>query len=822
MSLADKFGRVFSRKGLIILAGIVVLYAWWIYGLSTNPPGFYIDESCIAFNGYSIATTGAEEDGVKFPLYIHCYTQGWSQYMSAGQPYALALLYLFISPSVLSARIFAATLVFISILLLGLLARRISGRTSVGVIVGLSGMATPWLFEYSRLVMETFVLIFTIVLFLFLLYNAYRRERWRNSDVLILSVILAIITYSYATGRVIGPLFAAGLLIFAVNKQALLNVFKVWVLYALSMIPMIMVYLRDPLIISGRFLRATNLSKTNSIFENIGAVLSALYQDISLSFFVLQGDDLLRHHIPNAGMGEILVGTFALGLLGLVIILIRHRSSAWWRFIVFGAFVSMLPGAITFERHHSMRALAFPIFFLVLTVPAISWLMGLYEDAAVPSDVLPSRELFWRRGLLAALLLMTAVQAVVFQVRFLQNGVDSSRKAVFQESYPRVLERALQEDDRPIYLLDWGEPAYMNALWYGATWGVDRSNFVHLLDHQNPPQGALVLSAKGTCTECQVIYQDGYLLYRNQAPDLSGVTVPVPASAGQAPSVFSAGIGSEPGQLSRPRGIALDAKGDLYVCDSGNGRIQKFDQDGKFIIEFGKTGPAETVLADPNGVAVDSEDNVWVVDVGTHKLFKFSSDGIFQNAFEGADTGFYGPRDVAVGPNNHVYVVDQGRARIAMFDPATKTYPHVWGSAGPGEGQFQDVTGITSADDLVLVADQGNGRIQVFDAAGNFVRQWEIPSWSRAADEMPDVAFDPKTKVIYVSSSKANRILAFDLEGNPRPEFELQAQDVEKLNDPGSLAIAEVNKKRWLYVVNRGTSTVARFELTSPVKPAKK
>src|SRR5438105_1553486 len=81
MSFADKFGAVFSRKGLIILAGIVILYTLWIYGLSTNPPGFYIDESCIAYNGYSIATTGAEEDGVKFPLYIHCYTQGWSQYM---------------------------------------------------------------------------------------------------------------------------------------------------------------------------------------------------------------------------------------------------------------------------------------------------------------------------------------------------------------------------------------------------------------------------------------------------------------------------------------------------------------------------------------------------------------------------------------------------------------------------------------------------------------------------------------------------------------------------------------------------------------------
>jgi hypothetical protein len=36
------------------------------------------------------------------------------------------------------------------------------------------------------------------------------------------------------------------------------------------------------------------------------------------------------------------------------------------------------------------------------------------------------------------------------------------------------------------------------------------------------------------------------------------------------------GPGKEPGQFARPHGMALDSKGDLYVCDAGNQRIQKF------------------------------------------------------------------------------------------------------------------------------------------------------------------------------------------------------------------------------------------------------
>jgi DNA-binding beta-propeller fold protein YncE len=41
--------------------------------------------------------------------------------------------------------------------------------------------------------------------------------------------------------------------------------------------------------------------------------------------------------------------------------------------------------------------------------------------------------------------------------------------------------------------------------------------------------------------------------------------------------------GSEPGQFNNPHNIAADAKGNLYVADRGNGRIQVFDSDGKFL-----------------------------------------------------------------------------------------------------------------------------------------------------------------------------------------------------------------------------------------------
>ena len=161
-------------------------------------------------------------------------------------------------------------------LLLGYLAARISGNSSVGIIVALSGMATPWLFEFSRLVMELFFLIFSIVLFLFCLYRAYERGKWNVLDCFSIAISLMLITYSYASGRALAPILALGLLFFAVSWRGLFDVVKVWVIYSITMIPLLVVYYRDPLVISGRFLRTTNMSRSKSVLENVWIVASAL------------------------------------------------------------------------------------------------------------------------------------------------------------------------------------------------------------------------------------------------------------------------------------------------------------------------------------------------------------------------------------------------------------------------------------------------------------------------------------------------------------------------------------------------------------------
>src|SRR5215831_5533067 len=53
----------------VLLAGIIV----YTRHLTTNPAGFFIDESSVAYNAYTISQTGHDESGVAWPLYFRAF-----------------------------------------------------------------------------------------------------------------------------------------------------------------------------------------------------------------------------------------------------------------------------------------------------------------------------------------------------------------------------------------------------------------------------------------------------------------------------------------------------------------------------------------------------------------------------------------------------------------------------------------------------------------------------------------------------------------------------------------------------------------------------
>jgi len=273
-------------------------------------------------------------------------------------------------------------------------------------------------------------------------------------------------------------------------------------------------------------------------------------------------------------------------------------------------------------------------------------------------------------------------------------------------------------------------------------------------------------------------------------------------------NMFEGGRGTGKGQFDSPRGIAVDAKGNILIADTNNGRIEKFSPTGTFLSTLATDRIGHGQLAEPNGIAIDHAGNIYVAEVGSnHRVQKLAPDGTFIAEWKGPDVGFYGPRRIAIGSDDSIYVVDQGRTRVVKFSPDGQVLT-VWGGKGNGDGQFDDHTSVAldPRTNKVYVADPINKRIQVFDSDGKFLTKWFIPDWGRPAG-FEDLAIDSGKNRLYASSAKMDAVLMFDLNGNRLGN--LTAKAPERLDGPSALALA--NGK--LYVLNMAGNRVTAIDL---------
>lgn len=286
-------------------------------------------------------------------------------------------------------------------------------------------------------------------------------------------------------------------------------------------------------------------------------------------------------------------------------------------------------------------------------------------------------------------------------------------------------------------------------------------------------------------------------------------------------AIGSAGAGA--GQFQNPKNVAVDAQGNLFVADSDNGRIQKFDATGKFLSMFGsKSAPnvigAPGTFAEPWGVAVDQAGNVYVADTWNHRIQKFDATGKFVTTWgtngdtrgiaQINPTQFYGPRALAIDAQGNLLVSDTGNKRVLKFSPTGEPLAQ-YGGIGSGEGQFLEQVGIAlDAQGNLFVADAWNLRIQKFDSNFNFVMQWPVQAWdSQSVVNKPYIAVDPEGNV-FVTDPEISRVIKFSNDGKLLAVFGGRGSDLASFNLPTGLAFdAQGN----LYVADSGNNRVLVF-----------
>jgi tripartite motif-containing protein 71 len=80
-------------------------------------------------------------------------------------------------------------------------------------------------------------------------------------------------------------------------------------------------------------------------------------------------------------------------------------------------------------------------------------------------------------------------------------------------------------------------------------------------------------------------------------------------------------------------GIVIDKFSNIYLADSSNHTIQKFDPAGKFITKWGSTGSGDAQFNGTLDIATDSIGNVYIFDGDNQSIQKFDSAGKFLGKF---------------------------------------------------------------------------------------------------------------------------------------------------------------------------------------------
>jgi DNA-binding beta-propeller fold protein YncE len=124
------------------------------------------------------------------------------------------------------------------------------------------------------------------------------------------------------------------------------------------------------------------------------------------------------------------------------------------------------------------------------------------------------------------------------------------------------------------------------------------------------------------------------------------------------------------GEFNYPTHLAF-AYGKLYVTDTLNSRVQVIDAaTGKAVLSIGSRGLFVGNMVRPKGVAVDSDGNIYVVESQHDHLLVYNRYGQFLMGIGGTgqETGqFYLPSGVWVDLSNRVFVSDMFNGRVVLF-----------------------------------------------------------------------------------------------------------------------------------------------------------
>jgi len=267
------------------------------------------------------------------------------------------------------------------------------------------------------------------------------------------------------------------------------------------------------------------------------------------------------------------------------------------------------------------------------------------------------------------------------------------------------------------------------------------------------------------------------------------------------------------GEVMRPQGLAVRGSR-LIVADNWRHQLAVYDTGGRFIRRVGKgEGARPNELFHPYDVAIDPAGRVYVADNSNHRIVRYGPAPSYKyrarwGAFGGGRGQLQFPRGLAVDGNGKTYVADPGGNRITMFDIGGAPLGH-FGISGRARGQFIRPLGVgADASGMRAVADSVNGRIQLLRPDGGVAAMFGAPAPGPTLLPDPvDVAFDA-AGLAYVVDQKRSRVLVFNRKGKIVREIGSRGRGPGQLLSPTGVAVSGGGT---VYVADTGNGRIVRY-----------
>lgn len=263
--------------------------------------------------------------------------------------------------------------------------------------------------------------------------------------------------------------------------------------------------------------------------------------------------------------------------------------------------------------------------------------------------------------------------------------------------------------------------------------------------------------------------------------------------------------GEGPGQFNLPFAIAIDENGLVNVLDTANDRVQKFDSEGRYVSEWGRRGTGAGQMYHPYGFAFDGLGHVYVADLASNRIDKFDTEGNFLTMWEhpsGNVKENFHPYSVAADREGNVYVPDIGVRQILKFNSSGGQIAR-WTNQPVTDQRDSNPIAVDRAGNVYLAADRSY--IKKYDPDGRELAVWSGPGYEDVHFNDPwGIDIDDAGNV-YVADGRA--VLKFDPSG--RLVMRLPVQRDPRLFVPESVATDSAGN---MYVADTGNSRVQKFD----------